>query len=140
MALKKILITLFLASCFAFVSAQESIELAAQKLEKALVQKDTLALKNLLHDDLGYGHSNGWVENKHEIIENLLTGKMQYKTIQSGSPEWKQTGDMVTIRMKSQIEFIVNGKEGKLDLFVLQVWKKEGNEWKLLARQSTKLN
>ena len=140
MVLKKLLTALFLVSCFAFVSAQESIEWTAQKLEKALVQKDTVALKKLLHDDLGYGHSNGWVENKTEVIENLVSGKMQYTSIQSESPVWKQTGDMVIVRTKSKIEFIVNGKEGKLDLFVLQVWKKEGNEWKLVARQSTKLN
>lgn len=140
MVLKKLLTALFLVSCFAFVSAQESIEGTAQKLEKALVQKDTVALKKLLHDDLGYGHSNGWVENKTEVIENLVSGKMQYTSIQSESPVWKQTGDMVIVRTKSKIEFIVNGKEGKLDLFVLQVWKKEGNEWKLVARQSTKLN
>ena len=129
-----------LVFCSAFVAAQESIERVAQKLENALVQKDTVVLKKLLHDDLGYGHSNGWVENKTELIENLVSGKMQYTSIHSESPAWKQTGEMVTLRTKSIIEFIVNGKEGKLDLFVLQVWKKEGNEWKLVARQSTKLN
>jgi hypothetical protein len=138
--MKKVLTAWVLVFCVAFVSAQESIELVAQKLDMALVQKDTVVLKKLLHDDLGYGHSNGWVENKTEMIENLVTGKMQYTSIQSESPVWKQTGDMVTLRTKSKIEFIVNGKEGTLDLFVLQVWKKEGNEWKLVARQSTKLN
>ena len=140
MVLKIVLNSLVLVFCTVFVSAQESIELVAQKLEKALVQKDTVVLKKLLHDDLGYGHSNGWVENKKEIIENLVSGKMQYKSIHSELPVWKQTGDMVTLRTKSQIEFIVNGKEGKLDLFVLQVWHKAGDEWKLVARQSTKLN
>ena len=138
--MKKFLTTLVLVCSVAFVSAQEPFGPFVQKLENALVQKDTVVLKKLLHDDLGYGHSNGWVENKHEIIENLVSGKMQYKSIHSESPAWKQTGDMVTLRTKSQIEFIVNGKEGKLDLFVLQVWQKSGDEWKLLARQSTKLN
>ena len=131
---------LFLLGYSNLAFAQDSFIEMTQKLEKALVKKDTVILRSILHDDLGYGHSNGWVETKQQVMENLVSGKMQYKSIVSESPVWKQTGDLVTLRTKSIIEFVVNGKEGKLDLFVLQVWKKEGSEWKLLARQSTKLN
>ena len=66
------------------VSGQTSfLKDAVTKLDKALVQKDTVTLKQLLHKDLSYGHSNGWVENRNEVIKNLVQGKLTYKKIET---------------------------------------------------------
>ena len=46
---------------------------AARSLNSALIQKDSLLLVKLLHPSLSYGHSNGWVENKQEVIENNVS-------------------------------------------------------------------
>ncbi|MBA2745890.1 MAG: nuclear transport factor 2 family protein, partial [Flavisolibacter sp.] len=97
-------------------------------------------LHQLLHPDLIYGHSNGWVETKTELLQNLASGKMHYSSIFSEEPEFKRTGDVISVRTKSRIAFVVNEKAGELDLFVVQVWKKEIDGWKLLVRQSTRLN
>ena len=35
---------------------------AMQQLDKALLQKDETVLKSILHKDLGFGHSNGWIQ------------------------------------------------------------------------------
>lgn len=126
--------------CVQILSAQESVEMTWQRLEKAMMEKDTVTLRSVLHEDLTYGHSNGWTETKKEMIQNLVSGKMQYSLIVSQSPVWKQTGDVVTLKTQSEIAYVVNGKEGQLKLFVVQVWKKENETWKLLVRQSTKLN
>lgn len=60
-------ITLFLfISSFTF--AQTAVlKNAASKLDKALIDKDTLTLKQLLHADASYGHSNGWVEKSRTL-------------------------------------------------------------------------
>ena len=123
-----------------FLFAQDEIVQTAGRLEKALKEKDSVALMSLLHTDLIYGHSNGWTESRSEMIRNIISGKIQYRNIISDEHECRQTGDLITIKMKSRIGFTVDNKEGELDLFVIQVWKKEGEEWKLLVRQSTRLN
>jgi hypothetical protein len=123
-----------------FSFSQQTVQIPAGKLEKALLEKDTVSLKQLLHSDLSYGHSNGWTETKTEMISNLVSGKMKYTHINTSESVYKQTGDVMSVKAKTKIGYEVDGKSGELDLFVMQVWIKENNDWKLLVRQSTKLN
>ena len=48
------------------VAQVDSVELknAMQKLDKALLEKDSLILAAVLHKEVSYGHSNGWVQTK----------------------------------------------------------------------------
>ena len=36
----------------------------------------------LLHPDVNYIHSNGWVEHKSEVIENIQSGKLIYTNVE----------------------------------------------------------
>jgi hypothetical protein len=122
------------------VSAQTSfLKDAAIKLDKALIQKDTVTLKQLLHNDVSYGHSNGWVETKGDIIKDLYNGKLAYKKIEHKSVIWAVGPDWGTVRSTDEINYILDGKPATLKLHVLNVWLKTGRGWQLVARQSTKL-
>lgn len=113
---------------------------AAAKLNKALIAKDTIILKQLLHKDVTYGHSNGWVETKAEVIKDLVNGKLSYYKINSKDVQWKVINNVATLRNTSDISYELDGKEGELHLHVVQVWLKTNKGWQLLARQSTKLS
>lgn len=122
------------------VSAQTSfLKDAAIKLDKALIQKDTVTLKQLLHNDVSYGHSNGWVETKGDIIKDLYNGKLAYKKIEHKNVKWTVGTDWGTVRSTDEINYILDGKPATLKLHVLNVWLKTGRGWQLVARQSTKL-
>lgn len=140
MSFLKVFMLVIAGFCTQLLSAQDGIEKAWLNLEKAMIQKDSATLAVLLHEDLTYGHSNGWTETKKEMIGNLVSGKMQYRMIISETPEFKLSGDVATLKTRSEISYTVNGEEGMLKLFVVQVWKKENENWKLLVRQSTKVN
>lgn len=111
------------------------------ELDKALLDKDSIALKNILHKDVTYGHSNGWIERKQEVINDLFNGKLTYTAIENGSKlqieTTKKTGK-VLLNMK--VSVVVEGKEMDLKLQVMQVWVWEKGSWKLLGRQSVKLD
>ena len=64
---------------------------AVTKLDKALIAKDTVVLKQLLHKDITYGHSNGWVETKTDVIKDLVSGKLAYDKIESRGIKWTVT-------------------------------------------------
>jgi hypothetical protein len=49
-----------------------------QQLDKALLQKDENVLKSILHKDLSFGHSNGWIQTKNDIMNDFKTGKLVY--------------------------------------------------------------
>jgi hypothetical protein len=112
---------------------------AVSKLDKALIEKDTATLKQLLHKNLTYGHSNGWVETKDDVVKDLTSGKLVYYTIKSDSITWKTDANWASMRSKTKVEVSVNNNRTELNLHVLQVWLKTNKGWQLIARQSTKL-
>ena len=122
-----------------FTFAQSSLKEAVTKLNVALVLKDTAVLKQLLHDDLSYGHSNAWIETKTDLMKNLYNGKLSYGKVETKELTISESGNHANVRSTTEIEYLLDGKEGKLKLHVLQVWIRTNNRWQLLARQSTKL-
>lgn len=136
----KIILTILFVFASGILFAQTSfLKDAVTKLDKALVTKDTVTLKQLLHKDLTYGHSNGWVETKNDVINDLVTGNLTYDKIESKDLKWTVSADFVSLRCTTDIAYGMDGKKGDLHLHVLQVWVKSGTRWQLIARQSTKL-
>jgi hypothetical protein len=131
-----LLICLFSVNGFAQTSFLKE---AVAKLDKALIAKDTIILKQLLNKDLTYGHSNGWVETKTDVINDIISGKLSYYTIDGIDVKWILSNNVATMRNTSFIKYEKDGKPGELNLHVLQVWLKTNKGWQLLARQSTKL-
>jgi hypothetical protein len=66
---------------FAKKANEERLKVAIADFDKALIDKDSIALKRLLSDELSYGHSNAWLENKQEVIADLYNGKLTYKKL-----------------------------------------------------------
>jgi hypothetical protein len=131
------ILTLFISS---FSFGQTSfLKDAVSKLDKALIEKDTVTLKQLLHRNVTYGHSNGWVETKEDVIKDLASGKLVYYTIKSDSLAWKTEANWASVRSKTKAEVSVNGNKIELNLHILEVWLKTNKGWQLIARQSTKL-
>ena len=117
-----------------------SLKEAMSNLDKALINKDEKMLVQLLHADVSYGHSNGWVQNKNDIINDLKSGKLVYSKIENTSVMIVAiSNNWATVRINANAEGSINGTAFQLKLHVLQVWMKSMTGWQLLARQSTKL-
>ena len=137
--MQRILFILLIGFTPIFSFAQSSfLKEAAAKFNKALITKDTFLLKQLLHKHVTYGHSNGWVETKAEVIKELVNGKLSYFKIDSKDVQWTVINNVATMRNTSNISFELEGKPGELHLHVVQVWLKTNKGWQLLTRQSTK--
>jgi hypothetical protein len=136
----KTIVTILLFFIYSLAFGQTNfLKEAVAKLDKALIAKDTFTLKQLLHKDLSYGHSNAWVETKQDVIKDLYSGKLAYTKIESKDFIWTASKDWATVRTTSAINFVLDGKEGILQLHVMQCWSKTNKGWQLVARQSTKL-
>ena len=126
-----------------FVIAQNdtiALKITMSKLDKALLNKDLQTLQQLLSGDVSYGHSNGWVQTKQDILNDLQSGKLIYSKIENSSVVIVTATDKwATVRTNTNAEGSVNGTAFQLKLHVLQVWIRAKGEWQLLARQSTKL-
>lgn len=138
--MQKFIFILFITLLPLLAAAQSSfLKQAAAKLDKALIQKDTFVLKQLLHKDVTYGHSNGWVQTKTDIIKDFFSGKLSYNKIDSKDNKWTAVNNVATLRNSADVSFELDGKPGELHLHVVQVWLKTNKGWQLLTRQSTKI-
>jgi len=109
------------------------------ELNTALLQKDSISLKRLLHPAVTYGHSNGWIEDRQEVIHDLYNGKLVYEQIKASEVRIVTAGHTATVRVKNEVAVSFNGTGIKLKLEVLQVWVYQ-HRWQLLSRQSVKID
>ncbi|MFI5195490.1 MAG: nuclear transport factor 2 family protein [Chitinophagales bacterium] len=124
---------------FAQKQDTKSLEQATDNLDKALLKKDTVELKMLLSNELSYGHSNGWIESKREVIDDLFNGKLIYKQISRLSQNVSVDGNVASVRSVADLDVVLNGKPVQLKLSILQVWIWKNKNWVLFARQSVKI-
>jgi len=114
---------------------------AMQQLDKALLQKDETVLKSVLHKDLSYGHSNGWIQSKSDILNDFTSGKLTYSKIENNSSTIIVINkEYATVKTNTNAEGVVNGTAFKLTLHIMQFWIKTKKSWQLIARQSAKLS
>ncbi len=137
--MKKLLVTVLLLNVF-FANAQtdeEKLTLTLKEFHQALVKKNTVSINQQTDKALSYGHSNGWVETKTEMIKNLETGYTSYKSIKEDSLQVVISGNVANARFVGDYEVSLNGGNAVVyHLKVLEVWLKKGKRWLLFARQA----
>ena len=130
----------FVSSAFAQVDSV-GLKEVMQQLDKALLQKDETVLRSVLHKDVGFGHSNGWIQTKSDILNDFLSGKLTYNKFENNSSAIVSISKKyATVKTNTNAEGVVNGTAFKLTLHIMQFWIKTKNGWQLIARQSAKLS
>jgi sugar phosphate isomerase/epimerase len=116
----------------------QAVGLTVDKLHKAIVDADSLSLRNLTSEELTYGHSSGAVENRELFIGNLLSGKSDFASIEVTDEDITVKEDVAWVRFNMAAELINNGATTPIALKMLYVFNKENGFWKLLARQAVR--
>ena len=136
-----VLFVLFLLVAKGSFAQADSIGLknAMLQLDKALLQKDETVLRSVLHKDVSYGHSNGWIQSKNDILNDFASGKLVYNKIENNSSTIITISKKyATVKTNTNAEGAVNGTAFKLTLHIMQFWIKTKKGWQLIARQSAK--
>ncbi|MCR8959579.1 nuclear transport factor 2 family protein [Variovorax sp. S2] len=121
-------------------SAEPAVAAAAERLRVAMIDPTPAALGTLVADDLSYGHSGGRVDTKDSFIGDLVAGKSDFVSITITEQTIKVVGgDTAIMRHTLAADTLDSGKPGKVALKILGIWKKQGNDWKLLARQAVRI-
>jgi hypothetical protein len=135
----RLIIVLILISISSLHAQDADVAKAVENLRQALIDGKKEALEKIAHDNLTYGHSSGLIEDKKAFVEALASGKSDFTSITLTDQVIKITGNTATVRHKLSGEMMNNGTPGTINLSVLLVFVKEKGEWKLLARQATKI-
>lgn len=118
--------------------ATEKLGMTIREFHQDLVKKNTVSINQQTDKGLSYGHSNGWIETKAEMLRNIENGYMSYISFKEDSLNVVVNGNVAHARFIADISARLNGKDGNFHLKVLEVWVKKGKRWLLFARQAVK--
>jgi hypothetical protein len=138
--LKKLIVIVLLLNALVTAAQTEEQKLAStvKEFHQVLVAGNTVSLNQQTDKALSYGHSNGWVERKADMIKNLETGYIKYFSFKEDSLEAVVNGNAGHVRFIADINVTLNGKNADYHLKVLEVWVKKGKRWLLFARQAVR--
>ena len=120
------------------MSATDAVAAAAGRLRLAMLSPDA-TLDLLLADALSYGHSDGKVESKTDLVTHLLSGRYQFMTIDISEESVAVSEGIGIVRHTLEADTNDAGKPGHVKLKVLGIWQQQGEHWKLIARQAVRV-
>jgi ketosteroid isomerase-like protein len=126
----------------AFAAAdEEAVAKNVEAFRAAQVAADAKALDGLCAAELSYSHSDARVEDKATFIANATDGKSKFLSLAYQDITIRVVGPAAIVRFHwvGESEAVADGKKSSTNLHVLANWQKQGADWKLLSRASTKL-
>jgi ketosteroid isomerase-like protein len=125
----------------ASVSAGDAEDVRAVDLRRisALIHADRPALEALLADEVTYGHADGRLQTKPELLAALAGGAVTYQSYDGPPPVVRIHENMAILSGVAELEATARGTKVKLWLRYLAVYGKRDGAWRLTAYQSTRL-
>jgi ketosteroid isomerase-like protein len=105
----------------------------------AMRKEDWPALEAVLADDLTYVHSTARQETKAEHVGNLRAGKPHYRGIAPRDRKVRVHGTIGIVNGVSEMHVERDGKEQRFTVRYLAVYAKAGDNWRMIAWQSTRV-
>jgi len=126
---------------FAASADEDAVAKRVEAFRAAQVAADAKAFDALCAAELSYSHSDGRVEDKAAFIANATNGKSKWLSLKYEDPKVRVVGDAAIVRFHwlGEQEAVADGKKSSTNLHILMNWQKQGADWKLLSRASTKL-
>jgi hypothetical protein len=126
---------------FAASADEEAVAKNVEAFRKAQIAQDSEVLAALCAAELSYSHSDGRVEDKTTFIANATSGKSKTLSLQYQDVSVRVVGPAAIVRFHwmGESEAVADGKKSSTNLHILMNWQKQGADWKLLSRGSTKL-
>jgi ketosteroid isomerase-like protein len=120
---------------------EEAVSKKVEAFRAAQVAADAKALDALCAPELSYSHSDARIEDKATFIANATNGKSKFLSLAYEDPKVRVVGDAAIVRFHwvGESEAVADGKKSSTNLHILMNWQKQGADWKLLSRASTKL-
>jgi ketosteroid isomerase-like protein len=106
---------------------------------KAMCERDTKTLDELLADSMVYTHSTAGVDSKASYIAGVRAGKWNYRKIERPVEDIQLHGDCAVITGQVRIDIIIDGTPKVLNSRYTNVWVKGKKGWQMTAWQSTPL-
>ncbi|RYF68289.1 MAG: nuclear transport factor 2 family protein [Cytophagaceae bacterium] len=113
----------------------------------ALIEKDTVALGQLLANDLLYTHSSGVVESKQEFIHSIAVGRWNYQSIDTDSVAVRFYGPVAILTGRARVTLLIADKPTPITMMYTDVWHNKAKpkkrrsmaKWQLVSWAAARL-
>jgi ketosteroid isomerase-like protein len=119
--------------------AEADVLRADENRFEAMRKGDWAALDAALADDLTYVHSTARLESKTEHVANLRGGKPHYRGIAPRERKARVHGGVGVVTGVSEMHVERDGKEQRFTVRYLAVYTRAGEQWRMIAWQSTRV-
>ncbi|WP_457427998.1 nuclear transport factor 2 family protein [Roseateles sp. P5_E7] len=121
-------------------SDEDAVARSLEAFRRAQAASDAGPLMALSAPELSYGHSNGNVEDRATFVASATSGKARYLSLEFRNPVIGIVGATAIVRYNwvAERELVADGSKTATNLYILMVWQKQGDEWKLIARGAGK--
>lgn len=141
--MKNILLVILLivgTQAFGQPAEAEKVNQLHKKKFEWLINKKYDSLNWLLDEQVKYIHSNGWIQTKQDIINDLKSGKLNYTSVIVEESTVSYYVKSAVVTGKGMFKGLMTDKsEFAIHLLYTEVYVKQKKEWKLVSRQATKL-
>ena len=126
---------------FAASADEDAVAKSVEAFRAAQVAADAKAFDVLCAAELSYSHSDGRVEDKAAFIAGATNGKSKFLSLAYEGPKIRVVGTAAIVRFHwvGESQAVADDKKTATNLHILMNWQKQGADWKLLSRASTKL-
>lgn len=97
------------------------------------------SLRWMLDDNLMYIHSNGWIETKADVIDDLKTGKLVYRKVGVNEVSVRLYENAAIVTGKGSFAGVNSGTEFSVNLLFTEVYVKKEGRWVLASRHANRL-
>jgi len=142
---KKCLVIFFafaLVSCSAIAQSskeQEVLSLSERKF-KWMINLNMDSLENILDENVMYVHSNGWSQNKHEIIEDFKTKKLVLNKVEILETKIRNFENTYVVNGVGIIAGEIDSNPFSVKLNYSEVYICKNKKYFLFSRHANKIN
>ena len=121
------------------MTAEEILSIHTETFNRALKEQDYAVLEGLYAGDYMLVRPDGSVLNKQEVLQDLRSGGLRFRSIELGQTEVRLYGSTAVLTAESQAVSSRDGMESRSHFRLIAVYVQQGQSIKLVHFQSTAL-
>jgi ketosteroid isomerase-like protein len=127
------------ASGQASAADEAAVKQGIETLRQGTFSADKAKLEQVMVAQVSWGHSDGRVENREQLINGTTNRKQTVKSLTFPDLTVAVVGNAAIARHIYLSESELDGKQSTTRIGAIQLWQKQDGAWKLIARQGFRL-
>jgi len=123
----------------AAATVEEQLNVLEQRRYDALIGADWQALDKILGEEFFYNTAGGASMTKSAFLDLMKSGAAVVRKAARDEATVRQYGEVALVTGTAHVDVTLKGEDKTLHSRYLHVWQKDGQGWKLVARQATYL-